>query len=105
MITLLKAAAADYQNPKTTIEQLRAQIERLTIEVDDEMRAVGRARLKDVVETPDERFSAMPPAMREVKAGVLSDLRDAPSDAAAFQRWLTDITALYEVWRARFAAR
>jgi hypothetical protein len=62
-------------------------------------------RLKGVVDAPQQALAVIPFAMQEVKAGVLSDLRDAPADPAQFQRWLMDIAALYEVWHARFAAR
>jgi hypothetical protein len=104
VIPLLKTAAASQRDPKTTIDRLRDQFEQLSIVADEEVLAGGRARLKGVVDVATDALAVIPVAMQEVKAGVLSDLRDAPSDPAQLQRWLTDITALYEVWHARFAA-
>ena len=102
---LVRATIKAPQPPAAAVARLTAQIESLTVVLDDEIRAAGFARLRDVVDNPDEHFAAAPPGMREVKAGVLSDLRDAPSTPVAFQHWLHEITAQYERRRDRFAQR
>jgi hypothetical protein len=105
VIPLLQTSAASYRDRKATIDRLRAQFEQLTLAADAEILAAARMRLKGVVDAPQQALAVIPFGMQEVKAGVLSDLRHAPSDPVMFQRWLSDIAALYQVWHDRFAAR
>jgi hypothetical protein len=92
--------------PLTAKAQLKAQLERLSIEPDAATQLKARERLRHVGEIDvAARMGALRVAMSDTRKGMLDDLAEAPADAVAFEQWLVEITALYDRWRERFATR
>jgi hypothetical protein len=96
----------DAGQPAAAKARLKAQLERLPIEPDDTLRMRARERLQHFDDVdPAATMGALRTALADTRQGMIDDLAEAPDDAVAFQRWLVEITALYEQWRDRFATR
>ena len=104
-VAVLKAARS-ISNPAAMRTRLQVQLERLSIEPDENVLAVVRNRLRDLQDVDEQQvIGALRSAMVSARNGILDDLREAPSDALSFERWRGDIVALYEQWESRLARR
>jgi hypothetical protein len=102
----LLRAVKDTTQPSAVKARLKAQLEQLPIEADETTRIRARERFQHFDDVdPAATMDALRTAMADTRQGMLDDLAEAPNDPAAFQRWLFEITSLYEKWRDRFAAR
>jgi hypothetical protein len=99
-------AIRDTGQPSAAKARLKAQLEQLPIEPDETTQMRARERLQHFDDLDHAATAgALRTAMADTRKGMLDDLAEAPDNAAAFQRWLVEITALYEKWRDRFATR
>jgi hypothetical protein len=104
-VAVLKTASS-IADPAAMRRRLQAQFERLSTEPGEDVLAIVRNRLRDLHDIDETQvIGAMRTAMVSARNGILDDLREAPDDALAFQRWLQEILALYEKWQGRLARR
>ena len=102
----LLRAVRDTGPPSVAKARLKAQLEQLPTEPDETTRMRARQRLQHFDDVdPAATAGALRTAMAEARKGMLDDLAEAPDNAAAFERWLVEITFLHEKWRDRFATR
>jgi hypothetical protein len=94
------------RNPAAARAALQAQLKRLSIEPDEDTRAILRNRLRHfqgIDETP--AIGALRYALTSARTGILEDVTAAPDDGPQFDRWVREILALYQTWHSRLANR
>jgi hypothetical protein len=98
--------AGPQADPREAKARLKAQLERLPIVPDADLRAAGKARLETVAALDDvSSDAALATALASARLGMLDDVEAAPEDPAVFGRWRIEIVTLYEQWIDRFARR